>query len=95
MILAKYAEKNEDGTVKRNEGDVNSFTLVEDKKEEWQKALEDFGKNEIEVTMEWRPLTPDALSDIRLSAAELELLGDFFTDQEGPGVPQTNGLRSV
>lgn len=84
-LIDVYAKKDEEGKIVRPEGDPNGFTPDETKMEEFLKAQETFGDREAEIN--WRPLTPDTLSDIKLTAKELDLLGDLFTDDNGPGVP--------
>ena len=51
------------------------------------------------ATIAWRPLTPDTLSEIKVTAKELDLLGDLYTEENGPGVPSDfappPGQRSI
>lgn len=90
-LIDVYAKKGEDGKVARPEGDPNGFTPDETKMDEFIKAQEEFGEREAEIN--WRPLTPETLSDIKLTAKELDLLGDLFTDDNGPGIPQLQVQR--
>lgn len=84
-ILEVYAQRDEKGEIKRPEGDPNGFDPIVEKEAEFLKAQEDFGGREIVIA--WRPLNPDTLADVKLSAKELDLLGELYTDDAGPGVP--------
>lgn len=90
-MLDKFAKKNEDGTLVTPEG-PDSYEIIEEKTAEFQEALKPFGEQLVEVRLEGRPLTPDTLSDVKMSAAEMELLGNLYCEQNGPGVPH---LQSV
>lgn len=90
-LIDVYAKKDEEGKIVRPEGDPNGFVPDDTKMEEFMKAQDAFGDREAEIN--WRPLTPDTLSDIKLTAKELDLLGELFTDDNGPGVPGATGLQ--
>lgn len=85
-ILSVYAVKKEDGNIAFKDERESDFDLIDGKAEEYNKALAEFGERE--GIIEWRPLTPDTLSDVKLSARELDLLGDLFSEENGPGIPQ-------
>lgn len=90
-ILEAYAVKKEDGSgIKYKDEMESDFDLLEGKEKEYQEALKTFGERE--GTIEWRPLTPDALADIKLSARELDLLGELFSEENGPGVPHLHSM---
>lgn len=84
-IMEVFGVKNEDGTLQRPEGEPQGFIPDETRTEEFLKAQEEFGKRIFIV--KWRPLTPDTLVDIKLSAKELDVLGDLYSEENGPGLP--------
>jgi hypothetical protein len=84
-MLERYAQRNEDGTIKRPEGDPNGFTPLDDKVEEYTKEQEAFGKRLYEFTC--APLNPSILQDVKLSARDIETLKDLFIEESGPGLP--------
>ncbi len=84
-LVSVFGEKNEDGTIKRPEGEPNGFTPVKEKEEEFIKAQEDFGERELDL--DCHPLNPTLLADMKCSSKELDLLKGLFTDEAGPGVP--------
>lgn len=90
-IMDVFAVKGEDGKAKVSENQPGGFEMVEGKDEEFNKAFQAFEAREVEV--DWRPLTPDTLADIKLSAREIELLGPLFSDDNGPGVPTLQSVR--
>ncbi len=81
-ILDQFALKGEDGKIVVNEG---GFEPDPSRLEEYQKALAEFEKGECVV--KWQPLRPSHLSDVKVSAKEIDVLGGLFTEEEGPGVP--------
>lgn len=60
------------------DGNPSGFEVPDEKADEFMKAQEDFGKSELELSID--PLTPNDLKDIRLSAKELDCLRDLFLD---------------
>ena len=90
-IMDKFGKKSEDGKTLIAEGQPGGFEMAEGKDEEFNKAFLEFEAREIEV--DWRPLNPDTLSDIKLSAREIELLGPLFSEENGPGVPNLQSIR--
>lgn len=85
QIVEKFAQKDDKGKVLTGEDHATGFQMMEGKDEEFQKALAEFEGRQVEV--DWRPLTPDTLSDVKLSAREIDLLGPLFSEENGPGVP--------
>ena len=86
-ILGTYFQKNEDGTPKKAEGG-GEFIPLAGKETEITKANDEFGARVGTIELEGcRPLTPNTLSDMKITARELELLKDLYTEQNGPGVP--------
>lgn len=83
-IMEVFGQKNEDGTLKTPEGAPGEYIPIEEKTEEMVKAQESFGKKL--ATLNWRPLTPDTLGDLKLSAKEIEILGPLLTEENGPGL---------
>lgn len=86
----KYGQKNEDGTFALGRNDEglevpDSWVPQENLKADLDKAMKEL--NEEEVTVKYRPLTPAALKDMKISAYELELLGELYSPENGPGVP--------
>lgn len=67
------------------------FKVPEAEQKNFEDAIKDFDNIECEV--KWRPLTPDTLSDIKLSAVELEILGPLYSDENGPGLPGLTAVR--
>lgn len=83
-IVPQFAELNEDGSV-RKEKDGN-FMVPDGKEEDFIKAQEAFGKKEFELELPMAiPL--DAFSDIKMTASDIEWLGDFVSEESGPGLP--------
>lgn len=81
-IVEVYAKRNEKGELPP----VEEFLPEESRMEEFLKVQADFGKRECVV--KWRALTPETLKDMKLSAKELDLLGNLFTEENGPRVPE-------
>lgn len=86
-IMEKYGKRNEAGELARPEGDTQGFDPDETKMDEFIEAQKEFGKRT--ATIKWRPLTPKTLNDVKLSAKELNLLGPLFSEDEGPGLPES------
>lgn len=85
-IMQVYGAKNEDGTLKRPEGEPTGFEPLEGKHEEIMSAQTAFGEREVTLNI-LRPLTPATLSDMKLSAKDLDALKGLFSEEDGPGVP--------
>lgn len=92
-IMEVFAKRNEAGEIVRPDGEPDGFEPIEGKEEECKAATEAFGEKFLEISAE--KLTPATLSEVKLSARELELLGDIFTDVEnaGPGVPNIRAVK--
>lgn len=92
----QFAKKTEDGKYELGRDDENrevpdSWMPREEAKADLDKAIKDL--HEEEVLFKFRPLTPATLKDVKISAYELELLGDLYTAENGPGVP--HGLHAI
>lgn len=68
----------------------DSWMPREESKADLDKAIKDL--HEEEVAFKFRPLTPSTLKDVKMSAYELELLGDLYSPENGPGIP---GLHAI
>ncbi len=79
-FIEKFGQKGEDGKLLNNE-----FNIMEGKEIEYQEAIKVFEAKTYDFVC--RPLSVDVLSDIKITATEIELLGDLFTEKRGPGVP--------
>lgn len=75
QIMDKYAKRDEKGEYKEED-----FVPMEDKVNEYNKALEDFGKNEVFVDR--HPLTIADIKDIKITAEEMEAMGEMFDDSD-------------
>lgn len=84
-IMEAFAERDENGEIKRPEGDPGGFMPDPKRLEEFKKSQDDFGLREF--VFEWGPLRPSHISDMKVSAKELNILGDLFNEDEGPGLP--------
>lgn len=94
-IRDKFVKKDEAGKIvpmkDDNKNEIpDSWEILDGKNEEFQKAVNDLGDEETLVTV--RPLTPQVLKDIKVSAMEIDLLGELFVPENGPGLP---GLHAV
>jgi hypothetical protein len=83
-IIEKFAKRDEAGKI------VNApdgrFDVDDDKVLEFQKETDAFGEREIEI--DWRPFDARTFSEIKVSAKELDLLGDLYSHEPvGPGLP--------
>lgn len=91
-----YAQRDEKGVVKLGT-DGHGHEVPEswmpdpEKKAEFDEKV--VALHEQEVELDTRPMNPNILKDVKLSAYELDLLGDLFTEEAGPGVP--SGLHAV
>jgi hypothetical protein len=82
------------GKVPPNQNLPGGFEMKEGVMEDFQKAFDTFEKRHVEI--DWRPFNPEMLSDVKLSAHEIDLLGDLYTPNAGPGVPEmTQGPQIV
>lgn len=91
-VREAYAKRSEDGSIDQSEAEATGqkdnkkfFVVDPAKKAEYEKALEAF--NEREIFCGWRALSPSALKDIQVSAEEIGMLSDMYSEQEGPGIP--------
>ncbi len=84
-----YHDKNADGTPKMVEtAEGKEFALKEGTQEEYKKVVDEFGKRTYEFNLsEFTPLNPTILSDVKLTAADIEALGPLFSEEAGPGLP--------
>lgn len=88
-VLPKYAKLDAKGKIEfSRKGDNSSYSIDPEKQEAYEEALNEFGQRPIEITMDYRPLTPATLSDVKLTVLESDSLGEFLVDQEGPGLPE-------
>jgi hypothetical protein len=78
-------DKGEDIVEQTPQGPMNK--IIEGKEEEYNKAVDEFEKNEIDVDLGGVVLNSAILSDIKLSANDIKLLGPLYVVQRGPGVP--------
>lgn len=91
QLVETYGKRDDLGKIIRPEGEPLGFEPIEGKEEEFAKAQEAFGDNMIELDV--RPLTLEILSDMKISAQDLEALKGLYignTDETGPGVPGDN-----
>ena len=84
-IMETFAKKDEDGKFIEPEGAPGEYITMDGKEAERDEAVKAFGEKL--ATINWRPLTPDTLDAVKLSAKELDLLGLLFSEENGPGVP--------
>ena len=84
-VMEVFGERDEKGALKLPEGEPVGFVPKEAEISAVDKANEAFGERE--AIIKWRPLTPSTISDVKLTAMELDLLKDLFSEEEGPGVP--------
>lgn len=92
----EFAQRGEDGKIvlgRDTDGieQPDTWVVLEEKRDDLNKAMKEL--HDEEATINWRPLTPNTLKDIKLSAYEIDLLGELYTDENGPGLP--TGLHSV
>jgi hypothetical protein len=93
-IVEKFGKRNDKGELIRPEGEPKGFEPIDGQEDAINKAHDEFGNKMAEI--KWRPLTPTTLADIKISGAEIELLKDLFTEEEGPGIPNlADRLKSV
>lgn len=80
-IMETYAKRDAEGKVVPSpDGNPNSFAFDESKEAEFVKAQEDYGKKE--VVLKATPFVVDDFKDIRLSAKNLNALGNLFVDDQ-------------
>jgi hypothetical protein len=95
-MLKLYANLDEKGNPKSVEGRPELTDIPVEKKEEFEKAQEDFGNTEF--TVDRQLLTFAILGDQRISAAELFALEPLFEDPEvvpaGANVTSINAASS-
>lgn len=89
-IVEKFAKRDAEGKIVRPDGEPLGFDLDETKKDEFNKAQENFGKTE--VTIDWNPLNPEDMVDMKLSASELTSLESLYSDT---AVNEAAPLRSI
>lgn len=90
-VADKFAVKDEAGKIVAPENDPNGFSVIEGQEEAFQEACKEFGLKVCVIN--YRPLTPDTLADVKLTPKELNLLGDLYTEENGPGVPHLQMQR--
>lgn len=91
-----YAKRNENGEIDREGADpahTKFFKPDEAKIEEFEKAEKIWGEQEIEF--KWKLLTPSDLKDISVSAEEIEMLGDIYSQENGPGIPNLQNISQM
>jgi hypothetical protein len=88
-----YAKKDEKG--KLIDDGQGGLEIIDDKRDEFLKKQDEFGEREF--TIDYRPLTPTVLADVKLTAEDIGQLGPLFTEQEsGPDLPhQLVGMPGV
>lgn len=84
-IVDKFADKDENGKAKTDGNSPSGFAMSEENTAKMPAALEEFGKTEAEI--EAMPLNASCLSDVKLSATELESLHGMYLEEAGPGLP--------
>jgi hypothetical protein len=89
-IMEVYAKRDENGAIIIPEGQQAGFTPIEDKIEEFTKAQDAFGEKEYTFTC--MPFNPSHLSDVKMSAKDIETLGVLFQENAGPGIPASVGF---
>lgn len=96
-IMEKYGKKDDKGVlIPASQDNPNGFDIIEGKEEEFKKEQEAFGSN----TVTFKPdnfygLTPAILTDVKMTAKEIELLGPLYVEENGPGVPQEGNVRHI
>lgn len=84
-ILDKYATKDESGKI-LTPSQERPYDIPDDQIEAYTKATEEFGEREMEIN--WSPLNHQHLQGVKISAAEIEALGELFSEEQaGPGIP--------
>lgn len=95
-LVEEFGKKGEDGNLVMMPEDPQRFQIKEGVEKDFEKAMQAFDDKIAEIKE--KPLNADTLSDIRMSAKEIELLGPLYTDEggAGPGVPNfPQGLSPV
>lgn len=89
-IAEKFGKRGEDGKLIRPEQEPKGYDPIEGREKEIEEALEKFGEITFEVNC--KPLTPSILSEVKLSANDIRVLGDLFAEDEptGPGLSAVN-----
>ena len=98
QIKQEYIKEIQDVFAERDEkGEIVStpempFTVPDDKIADYKKAYAAFGDRD--ALIQWSPLTSQHLSDMKVSASELDLLGELFCEDEKPELPM-EGMDSA
>lgn len=83
QLLEKYATKDDTGKLVIDE--AGNYKIPEENQAAFNEAYAEFQKKSVDV--ECLPLTADTLADIKLTGRDLQLLGDIYVNETGPGVP--------
>jgi hypothetical protein len=94
-FMEKFAQRDESGKIilmKDQDGNEipRTWAPIEEKKTELDTLVDKFYQEEVELKC--RPLRPATIADIKLSAFELELLGEIYQHENGPGLPGLHAL---
>jgi len=84
-IVEKFGKRDAGGKIIRPADQPKGYEPIEGKEAEMDEAFKAFDAKTI--TFNCRPLTPSVLADIKISAQEIDALGELFTETEGPGIP--------
>lgn len=76
-VIEVFAKRDEAGAIVRPEGDPQGFSPVEEKEKEFLAAQEAFGERTVELKAE--PFTPDFISDMKISAQDLDAMASLYT----------------
>lgn len=92
-LVPEFAKKDAEGKIIRPEGEPNGFEPDETREAEFLKAQEAFGERWIELP-KISPYTLDTLSDIKVSAQDLEALKGLYTGNlEDEGKPSLSAVK--
>lgn len=94
-IRDQFAKKDDQGKLvamkDENKNEIpDSWEIIDGKQEDFQNAVNAMGDEEVGVKV--KPLTPEVLKDIKISAMEIDLLGDLFVPENGPGLPHMHSV---
>lgn len=90
-IMDKYFQKNADGTYVIDETTREYVYLKAGTEKDVEKATTEFNERTLVIEM---PFRPHLLTDVKsITAKEMEVLGDFYAEEEGPGLPNFQSSR--
>ena len=85
-IIETFGKRDDKGALVRPQDNPEGFEPIEEKKDEFLKAHDAFGDRQADLDV--KPFTVDMFGDMKISASDLENLGEMYAGNHEPAAAE-------